>query len=193
MIDPRNIFLRSENVYLKALTEEDALSSSWYSWFNDPNTTGLMEKHYFPNTPQLQLEFFRKNIQGARDKLQLGIVPRREEKLVGVISLNQINFLNRSAEISMVIGEPDYRTIEITFESLRLIIEHGFYILNLRRIHGGTVTEDVKNLLCRTLNFCHEGTSKEAVYLNGKYMDAYQLGLLESQYPYRLSTIDSSE
>lgn len=193
MIDQRDVFLRSESVLLKSLTEDDALSSDWYSWFNDPDVTRWMQQHYFPNTRQLQVEFFRTNIQGSQEKLQLGIVPSNDQKLVGVISLSRIDLWNRSAEVSWTIGDPKYRNIEIAFESLKLIIDHAFYRMNLRRLHGGAVDKAVKDFLCRLLNFSHEGTARQAVYLNGQYLDVYQMGLLEPEYKHRRSTEAESE
>ena len=85
------------------------MNSNWYDWFNDEETSVFMQKHYFPNTREMQLEFFRREIIGSRFKLQLGIKDvLKNEPIFGVVSLNNIDHLNRKAEISIIIGEKKY-------------------------------------------------------------------------------------
>ena len=56
-IDERNIFLKGENIFLKVLNKEDVLSSSWYGWFNDEELCKTLQKHYYPNSIENQLEY----------------------------------------------------------------------------------------------------------------------------------------
>src|SRR5712692_6335413 len=94
-----DVFIRGNLIDLVCLNEEIALNSSWYDWFNDEDTMRNMQKHYFPNTREDQLKFLRTEISSNPAKLQLGIFHRKGQLLIGMISLNKIDFLNRKCEI----------------------------------------------------------------------------------------------
>ena len=109
----RNTFLSGESVILSILTREDVTQSNWYGWFNDESTTKHLQKHYYPNTLESQLKFVEE-AESDKSKIQLGI--RRKSNptvLLGVISLQHINLINRNAELSIVIGENEARGLEI--------------------------------------------------------------------------------
>jgi len=176
------IFLSGKYVNLVGLTEDDALNSDWFSWFNDPDTTRFMQKGYFPNTAQQQLDFYRQHIVGNPSKLQLGIVASGENTLVGIISLNNIDHLNQKAEISMIIGNANFRQMRYTVEAMKLIIEHGFNILNLHKIYGGTLSKDWADLLCKTLTFTPEGKLRQDIYKSGTFYDVHMVAVLRDEY-----------
>ncbi len=185
MLNKNEIFLKGKNVILKVLTEEDIHNSNWYGWFNDEETTEFMQKHYFPNTKELQLEFLRKNINTSNTKLQLGICDTKGEPIVGIVSLNNIDYINRKAGISMIIGEAKYRKVKYMVEAFGLLIDHAFNSLNMHRIYGGTMINEVAKLLCRTFNFKREGILRQDVFKNEKYNDVYLIGLSREEFGQR--------
>ena len=177
-----DIFLAGKHIVLKALTEEDARSSNWYSWFNDEETTRWMQKHYFPNTREMQVEFYRKEIAGNRNKVQLGICDIKGGEIVGVVSLSNIEHLNQKAEISIIMGEVEYRKLHYVVEVLRLVLEHAFNTLNLQRIYAGSLHNKFVELCCRALGFSREGILRKDVYKNGEYCDVYLFAILREEF-----------
>lgn len=180
-IQVRDVFLRGEEIALKALTEQDALESPWYSWFNSEAATEKLQQHYFPNTPQLQLEFYRANIAGSRNKIQLGIVEFIEGKIIGVTSLNQIDWVCRSADFSIFIGETEYWGKGYGFEATQLMLKHAFQTLNLRRVSLGVRADNeaaVKTY--EKAGFRREGVLKDALFAKGKYFDLIIMAILRS-------------
>lgn len=184
-ISKNDIFLEGKHVILKVLTEDDIHNSNWYGWFNDEETTKFMQKHYFPNTKEAQLEFYRKEIVGNDKKLQLGICDVKGGPIIGVVSLNNINYINRKADVSMVIGEDKYRKVKYMIDTLTLILDHAFNSLNLHRIYGGTIVNEWAELYCRTLGFKREGVLREDVLKNGKYNAVYLIGILKEEFEQR--------
>lgn len=178
----KDLFIEGRHVDLVGLSEDLAISSRWYAWFNDPDVTVHLQKHHFPNSPTQQLEFYRNHIEGRRDRLQLGVVPHSLSDLIGVISLNNIDYINRRAEISLVIGEPGFRNMENSLDAMSLLIAHAFNALNLRRIYGGTIAQEWAMLLIRSLGFQQEGVFRSDVYKDGKYRDVYFVGLMKDEF-----------
>lgn len=182
-LDERDIFLRGNSIFLKALTEDDVLHSGWHGWFNDKETTKFMQKHYFPNTKEEQVEFWRTHIKGSFSKLQLGIFNSEcPDKLLGCVGLQNIDYINRKAEVSTIMGEKEGRNIKFYLEANELVIHHGFTTLNLRRVYGGTMIKEVADTMCRVLGFTIEGISRQDMFKNGQYHDIYQIGLLKQDF-----------
>ncbi len=180
-----NVFLSGEVVDLVVLTEEDVLNSGWYDWFNDEVICHKLQKHYFPNTREMQMEFFRQ-MNADQSKIQLGIKPKGDDTLVGVISLQSINLINRNAELAMVMAtsEDDSRQLIYSLDSTRLILEHGFFTLNLHRIYAGALAllKPWLEILKSKFGFRDEGVMYEHAFKDNEYVDTYRVGLLKSDF-----------
>jgi RimJ/RimL family protein N-acetyltransferase len=184
-IDNRQVFLKGRNIILKVLTKEDVLHSDWYGWFNDEQLCKTLQKHYFPNTLEAQLLFWEQNVN-AKDKIQLGICKSGDARLLGIISLNNIDFINRKAEISAVIGEQGARNVKLFVESCQLLFNHAFNSLNINRIYGGSISRELVTLMCRTLGCKEEGIGREEIYKEGKYYDSYRYSVLKNEFQFKL-------
>jgi [ribosomal protein S5]-alanine N-acetyltransferase len=177
-----DVFIKGKAIDLVCLTKEIAYNSNWYNWFNDEETTKGMQKHYYPNTRELQQDFYENELEGSTNKLQVGIYHKKDCVLIGVISLNNIDFINRSCEIAGLIGEKKNRNFKDYIEANKLLINHAFNTLNLNRVYGGSVIKEVNEMFCRVLGFESEGIQKKAVYINGSYIDVHLIGLLKQDY-----------
>ena len=181
--DGREIFLRGNHVNLKILTENDVSNSNWYGWFNDEKTTLHIQKHYFPNTKDLQLDFFN-SLKDEKNKIQLGVLPIGESEIKGIASLQNIDYINSNAGISLIIGEEEFRKLIISQESIQLLLNHAFFTLNLHKIYVYyfETLQDWGLFLKKRFGFIDEGIWYEHVYKNGKYFNIHSLGLLRRDY-----------
>ena len=177
-------FISGEAIDLVVLTADVVETSDWYRWFNDQNNMRNMQKHYFPNTKEMQLNYLKQAIEGSTTKLQLGIVTKPAYELIGVIGLNNIDLLHRKSEITGFIGETRFQTIEPFLEANKLIIRHAFNELNLNRIYGGTLSNELSSFYCRLLGFKQEGILRSDVFKNGEYRAVYSIGLLKEECSY---------
>ena len=174
-----DIFLSGSDVDLLALSEKVVEQSNWYGWFNDEETTSSMQKHYFPNTKLMQLNFFRNEISNqSSNKLQLGILHKKNQVIIGVISLSNIDFLNQKCEIGGLIGEKNYKNISYWAEANRLLIKHAKNSLNMNRVYGASFIKEVAIFYERLLGFELEGVLKKDVFKNGVFNDVYLFGKL---------------
>jgi len=180
--DPREIFIRGESIVLRALRRQDAEDGPWFGWFNDETLCKTLQKHYFPNTPEAQVSFWERHVNGASDRIQLGICRPDDRTLIGVVSLSAIDYINRKAELSIVLGEPGAHNVKTFVEACRLMMRHGFDTLNLNRIYGGSMSREVVQMLCRTLRCRAEGVARQDIYKDGSYRDAYLYGVLREEF-----------
>ena len=69
--------------------------------------------------------------------IQLGIRKRNEDKLLGIISLTNIDYINRKSEISLVIGEPEGKVIMTATEaSMQNIVIIGAGVVRLSYVYN---------------------------------------------------------
>lgn len=179
----QNIFLCGRHLDLRSLSSEDVEHSDWYDWFNDELICRNLQKHYYPNTRALQREFFE-SMQRDLSKVQLGIVPKDDDRLVGVVSLSDIDLINRNGEFSIVIGDDNFRRSGHSHEALKLLFEHGFFTLNLHKIYGGSVAPLQRWLesLQEEFGFKPEGVWREHAFKDGRYVDVIRVGLLRDDF-----------
>ncbi len=175
-----DIFIKGKLLDLIVLDEMSIENSNWYKWFNNEETTLHMQKHYFPNTKQMQVNFLEQ-LYCNQSTLQLGIFDKKKQIIFGVISLSNIDLINRNADWSVLIGEKEYRNLFYVNEAIDLILRHAFFTLNLYKVNGGYV-ETLKEwgvFMMKRYNFKEEGRLKSQMYKNGEYLDIFLIGLLK--------------
>jgi RimJ/RimL family protein N-acetyltransferase len=177
-----SVFISGKIIDLIVLESEIIETSNWYRWFNDESVTKNMQKHYFPNTKETQLNFFKKEIEGSNVKLQLGVWHRESNLLIGIVSLNNIDFINRACEVAGMIGEEKFQDLNSALEAFKLIVIHAIETLNMNRVYGGSFNRDIDTMFCRLLGFQREGQLRSAVYKNGSYHDAYLHAILKEDF-----------
>jgi RimJ/RimL family protein N-acetyltransferase len=177
-----DIFIKGELIDLVVLTTEIIEKTNWYKWFNDEENTKHMQQHYFPSSKGSQLKYFINEIDGNSKKLQLGILHKKDHIMIGTISLNNIDMNNRNCEISGFIGEKKYQSLKPFIEANKLLIKHAFEQLNIHKIYGGSLSNDVVTMFVRLLHFKNEGILKCHIFKNFKYFDVVLIGLTKQEY-----------
>ncbi len=173
----KDIFLRGENIYLRVLTDKD-IHGNYAKWFNDSEITKYNSHGRFPMTVEKLKEFVTISYL-SETALVLAIDFIKTGEHIGNISLQNINWVDRNAEIAFILGEKKYWGKGVMLEAGKLLIKHGIEILNLHRIYCGTSSENIgMQKLAEKLGMVHEGERKEAIFKNGKYVDVIEYGIV---------------
>jgi [ribosomal protein S5]-alanine N-acetyltransferase len=179
----KNAFLIGKTVYLRAPDlEADVLGGDWAQWFNDPSITKFLYHGNYPNTPEKQLARMQSLLE-KEENIILAIVDIQQDILLGTISLQNIDFINRTAEIAMVIGAKNFPKYCAPFEAMALLTEHTFSCLNLNKIYAGQhvgLWKWVNRL--ELLGYKLEGYQKETHFYNGNLFDSVRMGLLAKDF-----------
>lgn len=112
----------------------DIDNGEWHKWFNDLEITRYLEHGVFPITMEAQRHYISQSLE--KNDMVLFCIDRLDDnKHVGVISLKNIDLLNRRCEIGIVIG----RKIQPggALEAMSLMSQHAFFRLNLEKIYAG--------------------------------------------------------
>lgn len=130
-------FLVGETVYLRVPDlERDIENGQWHNWFNDYGNTRFISHGVFPVDRGGQLAYVKAAL-ADRSVLLLCIVNKTSRAHEGVISLRQIDFMNRVAEIGIVTAPGNKLGGAGAFEAMALMIKHAFSRLNLDLLYAG--------------------------------------------------------
>lgn len=159
--------------------------SRYKNWFYDSAVTKYNAHGLFPYGDKF--EKYLDMCESGKEDIVWGIIFNRklpsDRVHIGNISLQRINWIYRSAEFAIVIGEKDFWKMGIGFEALSLLLQHGFERLNLHRIWTGTagINEGMRKLAEKLGMIC-EGHFREAVFLNGSYCNVVMYSILEDEW-----------
>src|SRR5574341_1374354 len=177
----KNPFLEGDSIYLRGLNSED-LDGKYIQWLNDAEVCKYNSHHVFPYYRE-NAENHIKNTFSDRTALILAVILKENDSHIGNISLQNINYINRSAEFAILIGEKDYWGKGHSKEAGFLIIKHGFMELNLHRIYCGTSIDNISmQKLAQSLGMTEERRSRGAAFKNGKYVDIIEYGILDNEF-----------
>ena len=179
-------FLFGKEIYLRALVEADS-EGQYPMWFNDVDVCRWNSHHIFPYTSEEAREYIQQTDKD-RHHLILAIVTRKDDTHVGNVALENIDYVNRTAGLTIVIGDKDYWRKGCGEEASRLICDHGFFVLNLNRISCGTFESNVgMRNLAQYLGMIEEGRRRQAYYKLGRYVDVIEYGVLKEEYAARFN------
>ena len=177
----KKIFLEGKTIYLRSIEESD-LTENYQQWFNDVDVCQFNSHHRFPNYRQNMEDYYREVIR-SHAHLVLAIVDKETDRHIGNISLQDIDLINRTAELAIIVGDKSFWGRGVGKEAGHLIIHHGFSELNLNRIYCGTSKENIGMIkLAAALGMKEEGVSRQALYKHGVYHDSIHFGVLRDDY-----------
>ncbi|MSU00246.1 GNAT family N-acetyltransferase [Tissierella pigra] len=102
---------------------------------------------------------------------------------VGLIGLLSIDYKNKKAEDYIVIGEHQYKGKGIATRAGHLNQLYAFEDLQLNKVYAYTEVENEKAMkLDLRRGFEVEGCLKQDLYMNGRYIDRYCLGVYKDKY-----------
>jgi len=121
--------------------------------------------------------------RASQRDLVLGIVRRSDDRYVGNIGLHGISPEHRTAEYGIMIGERDCWGQGLGTAAGRLMLDHGFNRLNLRRIALRVLDFNQRGVKSyEKLGFQFEGRQRQQYFREGRYFDLLYMGLLSEEF-----------
>ena len=174
--------LEGDRIYLspKGVSEEEI--QKFTEWMNDFQVTDYTGRSSQIFTLLGEKEYLE-NASSDSEKRNFDIVDIKEDKLLGSIGLEHINWVNRSAVLGIFIGDKDYRNKKYGEEAINILLEFGFKYLNLHSIRLTLleINERAHNCYLKC-GFKDAGKYREEIFLNGKYYDKLHMDILENEF-----------
>lgn len=170
----------NKNIKLRKLSVDDYLT--YHNWRNDTKvmqSTSLQLDQY----TEKETEQFISMIASQTNSKGYMIEHKDSRETIGIISLINIDYKNRSAECIIDIGSKDMWGKGIGREAMSLILEFAFNELNLHRVYLQVFSFNERAVnLYKKIGFSHAGLLREALYRNGEWHDIIIMDLLKSEY-----------
>ena len=128
----KKVFIPGEKIDLCIPAEEDF--DRWASWFNSQEITRFLEQGKYPNTPEQQRVFYEQALASGRF---LTLIKTKQEKLLGVISLSEIDYEKSACQVAYVCPEKSDDALFAPLEALAICTQHAFERFGLSRVWAG--------------------------------------------------------
>jgi len=170
--------LEDDLICLRKLEESD-LDRTW-EWINDPDIYNAIGVHV-PVSKTSQKRWFD-DLDRSHSKIVFAICLKGDDKHIGNVSLDLIDYRHRNARLSIFVADIEQRGESIGTRAMNLLIKYAFDFLNLHRLYCKTTAGNDKILnFYHKLGFKIEGQLREHEYIEGKYVDKTMLGLLKTE------------
>lgn len=172
--------LAGEKCYLSPCRLEDA--ERWAEWFNDLEVTiPLGDEAYTPTS----LEGEQEAIRGIlKNNLHIfSIVDLETDQAIGRCMFFNVDAVNRTAMLGIVIGEKIRWAQGYGQEAVSLLLDYGFNLLNLNNVMLGTFSFNERAIRCyEKVGFKLIGRRREARIIAGKKYDLVLMDILADQF-----------
>jgi RimJ/RimL family protein N-acetyltransferase len=171
-----------ERVRLRAVERKDV--EKFYEWVNDPEVTRGLSL-YLPMSTLDEERWFERMAQREQAEKPLAIEARQDGdwKLIGNCAVFDIDWVARSAELGIMIGDKAYWNQGYGTEVMLLLQRHCFATLNLNRVYLRVYADNVRaQRAYEKAGFVLEGRLRQAVFKHGNYVDVLLMSVLRTEW-----------
>lgn len=174
------ITIEGSDIYLRLAQESDL--DDYFTFIQDPEMNRLTGS---------QKDFTREEIAGwirkigvlQSDRVDFMIILKRTNELLGEVVLNEIDSINRSANIRIGIQGNQHRGKGYGTEAMIHMLRYAFNTLHLHRVHLGVYTFNPRAIhVYEKIGFKREGLMRDALYLDEKFHDMISMAMLEDEF-----------
>ena len=170
--------LVGDRIYLSPRNSEDI--EIFTKWLNDFEVSDYIGRSAMLTSIDAEREYLQNNVNLEATFV---IVTLEENKMIGTVSIENINHINRKGTLGIFIGDKEYRDKGYGTEAIKLILEYGFKYLNLNNIKLDLMEFNERAYACyKKCGFKEYGRRRKSNYLNGKYYDTISMDILAEEF-----------
>ena len=172
---------REFRVFLRALEPDDYQTT--IKWRNDDEIWSMLIGRKYFVSEDYERKWMEKIVCGNSGDIALAICTVADRRHIGNYYLRNIDFFNRSASSSKLIGERDYWGKGYGTEATLLMLYHAFIDLGLARVESRQLIGNRASI--RVLEKCGyqtEGVLRKACLKNGELVDVNLMSCLSEDF-----------
>jgi RimJ/RimL family protein N-acetyltransferase len=164
-------------IFLRCLEEEDI--DRVYKWHNDSNLYGSLTSLFRHVSRASVSAWLAKKQAFSSESINLAICLNQANQHIGNIYLQNIDWVARHAEISIFIGDKEYRQKGYGQKAVEILTEYAFSELGLKRLYLFVLEENIPAIKTyKKCGFSEEGKLRNHVFKQGKFKDLLVMGLI---------------
>lgn len=174
--------LIGDRIYLSPKGASEDEIQKFTEWMNDFEVTDYTGRSGQIVTLIGEKEYLENSARESKNR-NFNIIELNENKLIGTLGLEHINWIERSAVLGIFIGDKDFRSNGYGTEAINLLLEYGFKYLNLHSIRLSLLSINERAHKCyKKCGFKDMGCSREEIFIDGKYYDKLYMDILENEF-----------
>lgn len=168
-------------VYLRAFKVDDYQTTHMWR-IDEAITNALVGRKYFVSQ-DYEKKWISDSIFSPGNSIKLAVCVKENEQHIGNVYLDNIDSFNQNAMFSLMIGNKDWWGKGIGTELTLLMLYHGFYEMNLKRIYSYQLEDNLGSIkVHEKCGFLHEGTLRKAVFKHGELVNLNLMGILKDDF-----------
>lgn len=173
------MIIKGNKVRLRAMELSD--SDLVRNMFNDPELENLVVGWAFPISDFSQKKWLENNYKDTNNFRF--IIESDEDGVIGVATLTNIDWKNRSATHGIKLAKVGKRSKGLGTDSNMAILKYAFDELGLNRLDASWLTENViSRQMFMKCGWVEEGIKRNCIYKAGKFHDLIVGGILADEY-----------
>lgn len=151
-------------------------------WQRTSELVALLGAPFCHIISEVDIQWFENCMSNRGSAVRCSIVEENDE-ILGLISLTDIDFVNQSAELHVMIGDKENQGKGIGTYAVKAMLSHAFRNMNMHRIELGVLDQNLPAIrLCEKCGFVLEGLKKSAICKNGSYVNLRMYACLHENY-----------
>ena len=167
---------------LRELKKEDIIDIN--KWRNNRELISYLGAPYRYINIDVDYAWYEDYLKIRNNTIRCAIVEcSNVEKILGLVSLTNVNRMDHSAVFHIMIGDMDKRGKGIGFYATTEMLKHAFLDINLNRVELTALENNMRALkMYEKVGFKREGMKREAIYKEGKFINVIMMSLLRNEY-----------
>ena len=171
--------ISGKKVLLRAIEEQD--NEMLNEMVNDSQIEKCIGGWSFPVSSYAQHEWFKKQCNST-NSLRCIVETKAEKQAIGMISLTGIDYKNGCASLNIKLSSKS-RGQGHGSDALFAMCEYAFSELRLNCLASEILEHNIPSQkLFLKVGFKKEGTLRQRVYKQGKYLDVFTLSILKDEF-----------
>ncbi len=169
-----------EKTYLAPMNMEDI--EKYVGWVNDLHVTLFTDLTDSIIEEEKEKRLLEKMSNDVHTKI-MAIISKETNTAIGFIALHRVNYMNRNAELGIMIGDKGQWNKGFGTEAIQLMLDFSFNVLNLHSIYLRTLSFNQRGMRCfEKCGFQQVGKSRHAKYVAGTYYDMIHYDILAEEF-----------
>ena len=152
-------------------------------WRNDKALIQCLGAPYRFINQDVDEKWYDSYMANRNSCIRCAILADDSDDILGLISLTDIDFLNQTADLHIMIGNADNQGKGAGTFAVKQMLNHAFYNMNLHRVQLKVLEDNQRAIrLYEKIGFVREGILRECRFKNGKHVNLINYSILRSEY-----------
>ena len=179
-----NEILKGKFVRLSAFDPEE-MSKAMPRWYRNSEYLRMLNMYSRPMlSPKAAIKWMEEEVgEMSVASYYFSIRTLADDKLIGELSLDVVDWSGRDSFVGLGIGEPEYWSKGYGTDVMNVLLEYAFMELNLRRVSLGVFEYNPRAIRSyEKAGFRHEGRLRKSLNREGKRWDNLYMGILREEW-----------